>query len=57
MATKKVATKKTKRGIRMTKGSGYRISPSNGKTREFKGTLIDTINLGSWRLAIFSVPK
>lgn len=28
MATKKTTTKKAKPGIRMTKGSGYKISPS-----------------------------
>jgi len=28
-----------------------------GKTRVFIGTLLETINLGDKRLAIFSVPK
>lgn len=46
---------KTKRGEKMLHGR-YRLV--NVKTkRVFVGTLVDTINKGQLRLAIFSVPK
>ena len=44
-----------KRAERMTDGR-YRLVAVKGK-RVFVGTLIDTINKGKVRLAIFSVPK
>jgi hypothetical protein len=43
------------RGERMTKGTWRMLNTSNGKF--FKGSLVDTINMGNKRLAIFSVPK
>ncbi len=43
------------RGERMTKGTWRMLNISNGKF--FKGSLVDTINMGNKRLAIFSVPK
>jgi len=49
--------KKAKRGERMTKGSGWRLAPTKGATRVFVGTLLETINRGKERIAIFSVPK
>lgn len=49
--------KKAKRGQRMTKGRGWRLVAVQGRERIFVGTLLDTINMGSRRLAIFSVPK
>jgi hypothetical protein len=49
--------KKAKRGDRMTKGKGWRLAVIKGKKRIFVGTLLETINMGHKRLAIFSVPK
>ena len=46
-----------KRGERMTKGSGWRLATTRASKRVFVGTLLETINVGSVRLAIFSVPK
>jgi hypothetical protein len=48
---------KAKKGERMTKGQGWRLATIKGKKRVFVGTLLETINIGSKRLAIFSVPK
>ena len=48
---------KAKRGERMTKGTGWRLAVIKGKKRVFAGTLLETINLGDKRIAIFSVPK
>jgi hypothetical protein len=48
---------KAKRGERMTKGKGWRLAVMKGRKRVFVGTLLETINLGDKRLAIFSVPK
>lgn len=47
----------TRKGKRMTGGRGWRLRPTKGRQREFKGTLLGTMNLGRRRLAIFSVPK
>lgn len=58
MATKKGSqVAKVRRGRKMTKGSGWRLVATSGRKREFRGTLLKTINFGSKRLAIFSVPK
>jgi hypothetical protein len=48
---------KAKRGERMTKGKCWRLAVVKGEKRVFVGTLLETINLGNKRLAIFSVPK
>lgn len=48
---------KAKRGERMTKGAGWRLATTKGRKRVFVGTLVETINFGGKRLAIFSVPK
>jgi hypothetical protein len=48
---------KAKRGERMTKGKGWRLATITGRKRVFVGTLLETINFGGKRLAIFSVPK
>jgi len=48
---------KAKRGDRMTKGKGWRLAVIKGDKRIFVGTLLETINMGNKRLAIFSVPK
>lgn len=45
----------TKRGAKMTDGRYRLVNVGNKKV--FVGTLIDTINKGKVRLAIFSVPK
>jgi len=45
---------RTARGEKMLKGPWRLISPH---LLEFPATLIDTINIGKTRLAIFSVPK
>jgi hypothetical protein len=47
---------KAKRGERMTKGAG-RLATIKGKKRVFVGSLLETINRGKERIAIFSVPK
>lgn len=49
--------KKPKRGARMTKGTRWRLAAVSGRKRVFVGTLLHTLNFGSKRLAIFSVPK
>ena len=41
----------------MTKGKGWRLAVVKGDQRVFVGTLLETINLGDKRIAIFSVPK
>ena len=43
------------RGERMTKGPWRLMNKNNRKV--FVGSLIETINIGGKRLAIFSVPK
>lgn len=45
---------RTGRGEKMLKGPWKLVSPH---WLEFPATLIDTINIGKTRLAIFSVPK
>ena len=49
--------KKPRRGKKMTKGAGWKLVATKGRSREFHGTLIKTLNFGAKRLAIFSVPK
>ena len=48
---------KARKGERMTGGSGWRLATTKGKKRVFVGTLLETINRGKERIAIFSVPK
>jgi len=48
---------KAKKGERLTKGNGWRLATTKGEKRVFVGTLLETINIGTKRLAIFSVPK
>lgn len=59
MAVKKKVKKAARkpRGKRMTGGSGWELTPTKGRSRSFKGTLLKTINIGSKRIAIFNVPK
>jgi hypothetical protein len=45
---------RTVRGEKMLKGPWRLVSPH---MLEFPATLVDTINIGKTRLAIFSVPK
>ena len=45
---------RTVRGEKMLKGSWRLVSPH---LLEFPATLVETINIGPTRLAIFSVPK
>lgn len=54
MAQKKA---KVRRGKRMTKGGGWHLETTKGRKRRFIGKLLGTHNLGSKRIAIFSVPK
>ena len=49
--------KKANIGERMTMGKGWRLATVRGRKRVFAGTLLHTINMGTKRLAIFSVPK
>lgn len=53
----RILGQKARRGERMTKGKGWRLAMEKGRKRVFIGTLLETINLGDRRLAIFSVPK
>jgi len=48
---------RARRGERMTSGAGWHLMRKKGRKRVFLGTLIDTVNAGSVRLAIFRVPK
>ncbi len=48
---------RARRGERMTKGKGWRLATVSGRKRVFVGTLLQTLNFGGKRLAIFSVPK
>jgi len=49
--------KKPKKGKRLTKGTRWRIAAVTGRNRVFIGTLLESFNFGTKRLAIFSVPK
>jgi hypothetical protein len=49
--------KKPRKGEKMTKGTGWRLATVRGRKRVFAGTLLETINMGQRRIAIFSVPK
>jgi hypothetical protein len=53
----KIMGQRARRGERMTKGKGWRLAIEKGRKRVFIGTLLETINFGDKRLAIFSVPK
>jgi hypothetical protein len=52
-----VLGKKVRKGIKMTKGSRWRLVAQSGRKRAFAGTLLTTFNLGHRRVAVFSVPK
>ena len=41
----------------MTAGSKWNLQAQAGRKRQFAGTLLGTFNLGTQRVAIFSVPK
>jgi len=45
------------KGVRMTKGTRWRLAATTGRKRVFVATLLQTINVGNQRIAIFSVPK
>ena len=49
--------KRVTRGKHMTRTGSWVLAPKKGRKRSFIGTLLKTINLGSKRIAIFSVPK
>jgi hypothetical protein len=53
----RIMGKKARKGERMTKGKGWKLAMEAGRKRVFPGTLLETINIGSKRIAIFSVPK
>ncbi|MBZ5672021.1 MAG: hypothetical protein LAO04_20145 [Acidobacteriia bacterium] len=53
----RIMGQKAKTGERMTRGKGWRLATVKGQRRVFVGTLLQTINFGKKRLAIFSVPK
>jgi hypothetical protein len=56
-ATVTLTGERASRGERMTSGAGWHLMRKKGRKRVFLGTLIDTVNAGSVRLAIFRVPK
>lgn len=47
---------KATKGERM-RGSGWHLATTKGRKRIFKGKLLSTHNLGTKRIAVFSVPK
>jgi hypothetical protein len=49
--------KKAPRGAKMTKGNRRRLAATKGHTRVFSGALIETINIGTKRMAIFGALK
>jgi hypothetical protein len=53
----RIKGQKARKGERMTKGTGWRLAIVKGRKRVFVGTLVHTMNFGSKRIAIFSVPK
>ncbi len=52
-----VGGKRPKKGVKMTKGQGWKLIATKGKQRDFNASLLGTVNRGKLRLAIFSVPK
>jgi hypothetical protein len=48
---------RARKGERMTRGTGWRLAIVRGRKRVFVATLLQTMNFGNMRLAIFSVPK
>ncbi len=48
---------KARKGERMTGSRGWKLAATRGRKRIFNATLIDTLNWGKLRLAVFSVPK
>jgi hypothetical protein len=48
--------KRARRGEKMMGGKGWRLVRAKSR-KVFVGTLLKTINLGSKRIAIYSVPK
>ena len=48
---------KARKGERLTGTRGLKLAATRGRKRIFNATLVDTINCGKLRLAIFSVPK
>jgi len=53
----RIKGQRAKKGERMTKGKGWRLATVIGSKRVFVATLLETINFGRKRIAIFSVPK
>ena len=49
--------KSVSKGKRLTKTGRWSLVSKRGRIREFSCSLIQTINLGDKRLAVFSVPK
>jgi hypothetical protein len=52
-----VRGKRPRKGKHMNKSARWRLVTTDGRQRQFTATLIQTLNFGSTRLAIFSVPK
>ncbi len=46
-----------RRGKKMTKTGNWLLATKKGRKRQFSATLLKTLNFGSKRFAIFSVPK
>jgi hypothetical protein len=47
---------RAKKGERMI-GSGWHLATTKGRKRVFRAKLLSTHNLGTKRIAVFSVPK
>jgi hypothetical protein len=48
---------RARRGERMTKGRGWMLLVTKNRKRALPATLLETVNLGGRRIAIFSVPN
>jgi IS5 family transposase len=56
-AARTTGRKKPQRGKKLTRGRGWSLSPTKGRERTFRATLLQTFNFGKTRVALFSVPK
>lgn len=53
---RKAAVKKPARGVRITKGSKWRLIDKGGRHREFPATVMDSWSFGGKRVVLLSVP-
>ena len=53
---RKSAAKKPARGVRITKGSKWKLTDVGGKHREFPATVLESWSFGAKRIVVLSVP-